>query len=90
MKSFQGREIREEVGLEIKNIHYFGSQSWPFPNSLMIAFLAEYASGELSVNHQELETANWYHINQLPPLPHHKSIARQMIESYVKNNAGSQ
>jgi NAD+ diphosphatase len=80
------REICEEVGLEIKNIRYFGSQPWPFPNSLMVGFLAEYASGELCVNHQELEDANWYKINQLPKLPTGISIARQMIERFLMMN----
>ncbi|EDN66291.1 NTP pyrophosphohydrolases containing a Zn-finger, probably nucleic-acid-binding [Beggiatoa sp. PS] len=77
------REIREEVGLEVKNICYFGSQPWPFPNSLMIAFTAEYASGELSINYDELEDAKWYNKNDLPPLPSPQSIARRMIEAFL-------
>ncbi len=77
------REIREEVGIEIKNLRYFGSQPWPFPNSLMIAFLAEYASGELNVNDDELEEAGWYNADKLPPLPLPQSIARRMIESFL-------
>ena len=77
------REIKEEVGLEIKNIRYFGSQSWPFPNSLMIAFTAEYASGELKINQEELEDGGWYLTDNLPLLSTPKSIARRMIESFI-------
>jgi NAD+ diphosphatase len=77
------REIREEVGIEIKNLRYFGSQPWPFPNSLMIAFTAEYASGELNVNDDELEDASWYNADNLPPLPLSQSIARRMIDSFL-------
>jgi NAD+ diphosphatase len=77
------REIQEEVGLQVKNVCYFGSQSWPFPNSLMIAFTAEYASGELTINDHELETAAWFDVKQLPEhLPPKLSIARRLIDSF--------
>jgi NAD+ diphosphatase len=79
------REILEEVGLEVQNIRYLGSQSWPFPNSLMIAFTAEYAGGELTVNHAELEAAAWYSPPNLPILPSTRSIARHLIENFLKN-----
>lgn len=83
------REVREEVGIEIKNIAYFGSQPWPFPHSLMIAFTAEYDSGDLSVEHNELLHADWYAIDDIPgiklkPIPF--SIARQLIGSFIENN----
>lgn len=77
------REIREEVGIEVKNIRYFGSQPWPFPNSLMIAFLAEYAGGEIVLEEDELDDANWFSPDALPPIPPPISIARQMIDSFA-------
>lgn len=79
------REIREEVGLEIKNLRYFGSQPWPFPHSLMIAFTAEYASGELMIDPKELDDAGWYDIHHLPLLPAPSSIARHLIEWFVNS-----
>jgi len=79
------REIIEEVGIKVKNIRYFGSQPWPFPNSLMIGFVAEYESGEISVDGVEIEAADWYHIDNLPELPKKLSIARVIIDWYVKN-----
>lgn len=80
------REIMEEVGIKVKNIKYFGSQPWPFPNSLMIGFLAEYESGEISVDGVEIEAADWYDIDNLPELPKKLSIARVIIDWYVKNS----
>ncbi len=77
------REIREEVGLEVKNIRYFGSQPWPFPNSLMIAFLADYANGEIVLEKDELEDASWFSPHALPPVPPPISIARRMIDAFV-------
>ena len=55
-----GRETREEVGVEVRNIRYFGSQPWPFPHSLMIAFTAEYAGGEVRPDGVEIEEARWF------------------------------
>lgn len=77
------REIQEEVNLAIKNIRYFGSQPWPFPNSLMVAFTAEYAGGDLQIDHNELEAAAWYRAAQLPELPPQRSIAYRLIEDYL-------
>lgn len=80
------REIREEVGLEIKNLNYFGSQPWPFPNSLMIAFTCEYAGGEIVIAPDEMADAGWYGIDNLPRIPPRISIARQLIDWFVANN----
>jgi len=78
------REIMEEVGLKVKNIRYFGSQQWPFPSSLMLAFTAEYESGELQINHDELEDGGWYHFSQLPKSPTQKSIAWKMLQWFIQ------
>jgi NAD+ diphosphatase len=74
------REILEEVGITVKNIRYFGSQPWPFPNSLMVAFTAEYGGGEIRLNASELTDAGWFAANDLPELPSPLSIARRLIE----------
>jgi NAD+ diphosphatase len=79
------REIREEVGLEVNNIRYFGSQPWPFPNSLMVGFLADYAGGEITVDNQELMTADWFAARSLPQVPPRISIARQLIDWFVES-----
>lgn len=77
------REICEEVGVEVKNLRYFGSQPWPFPNSLMIGFTADYASGEVRTDPTEIEDAGWYSADDLPQLPPKVSIARAMIDRFV-------
>ncbi|MDR2924578.1 MAG: NAD(+) diphosphatase [Azoarcus sp.] len=74
------REIREEAGIEICNIRYFGSQSWPYPHSLMVGFIADYRCGELSAQTSEIEDVAWFRRDALPVLPHPGSIARRMIE----------
>lgn len=77
------RETREEVGIEIKNIRYFGSQPWPFPNSLMLGFTAEYAGGEIVPEPGEIEDAAWFDKTSLPPVPGELSIARKLIDWFV-------
>ena len=75
------RETREEVGVEIKNIRYFGSQPWPFPNNLMIAFTAEYAGGPVTPDGVEIEAAAFFDADELPNLPPGISISRRMINT---------
>jgi len=75
------RETREEVGVEVKNIRYFGSQPWPFPHSLMVAFTAEYAGGEIRPDGVEIEEARWFDADQLPRLPPPISISRRLIDT---------
>jgi len=79
------REIGEEVGIEVKNICYFGSQPWPFPDSLMIAFTAEYAKGEIIADPSEIADAGWFSADNLPPVPPKISIARQLIDWFTEN-----
>jgi len=75
--------VREEVGLEIRNLRWFGSQCWPFPHSLMLGFFADYAGGELVLQAEEIEDARWYHRHQLPTLPHASTIAHRMIQAWL-------
>jgi NAD+ diphosphatase len=75
------REVREEVGVEVTNPVYFGSQSWSFPHSLMIAFTAEYAGGELVLDPNEIAEAHWFTPENLPNMPPSLSIARKLIDA---------
>lgn len=78
------REIEEEVGIQVRNIRYFGSQPWPFPDSLMIGFTAEYAGGEITIDDTEIGEAGWFALDQLPTLPGKISIARRLIDSFIE------
>jgi NAD+ diphosphatase len=78
------REVAEEVGVRVKNLRYFASQPWPFPHSLMIAFVCDWASGELKPQASEIEAANWFEVLQLPKLPSKISIARRLIDAVVE------
>lgn len=78
------REVREETNLEIKNIRYFGSQPWPYPSGLMVGFTAEYESGTLSLQEEELTTADFFHYKNLPEIPRKLSMARMLIDDWMK------
>lgn len=78
------REVKEEVGIEVKNITYFGTQAWPFPNSLMIGFTAEYSSGDILPDGFEIEDAQWFSAEKLPALPGKISISRKLIDHFLK------
>ncbi len=78
------REIYEEVRIEVKDIKYFGSQPWPYPNSLMIGFSATYANGEIEIDGDELADASWFTRNNLPQIPPKLSIARRLIDWFVE------
>ncbi|HSO25981.1 MAG TPA: NAD(+) diphosphatase [Methanobacteriaceae archaeon] len=83
------RETREEVGLKVKNIEYFGSQPWPYPHSLMIGFTAEYESGKIEVDGKEIAHAKWFEVDDLPEPPSRISIAGELIDWFVENYSGS-
>ena len=78
------REVFEEVGIDVCNIRYFGSQPWPFPDSLMVAFTAEYAGGDITLDDNEIVTADWYSAANLPGVPGKISIARRLIDWFVE------
>ena len=82
------REVFEEVGLEIDNLKYLGSQGWPFPNSLMLGFHAQYSAGEIVMQADEIEDARWFAIDDLPLLPPVNSISRYLIELYLAPRLG--
>ena len=78
------REVKEETGIEVQNLRYVGSQNWPFPSQLMAGFVADYAGGEITVDHEELEDARWFCRASMPAaLPATRSIARWIIDAYA-------
>lgn len=84
------REVFEEVGLQVGNIRYFGSQPWPFPNSLMIGFLADYAGGEIAVDGVEITEAAWFKADHLPHRPSSAvSISGELIDWFVDLQNGN-
>lgn len=79
------REVLEEVGLQVRELRYFGSQPWPFPHSLMLAFTAQYAGGEIVVDRSEIAEARWFGPrDDLPPIPPlGLSIAGHLIHAHL-------
>ena len=77
------REVLEETGIHIHNLHYCGSQAWPFPSQLMAGFTADYHSGEITVDNDELEDAAWFRADDLPILPSRRSISRFLIDRWL-------
>jgi NAD+ diphosphatase len=77
------REIHEEVGIEVRDVRYFGSQAWPFPNSLMVGFTARWASGEIAPDGVEILEAAWFRAGDLPNIPPRISISRELIDWFV-------
>jgi NAD+ diphosphatase len=77
------REVREEAGIEVTDVGYFGSQPWPFPHQLMVAFTARWAGGEIAIDETELVDARWFSPEALPELPARLSIARRLVDAWL-------
>lgn len=78
------REVKEETGIAVKNIRYFGSEPWPFPDSLMVGFTADFAGGELVIDNNEIESAFWFDREHLPRIPEKLSISRALIDWWLE------
>jgi NAD+ diphosphatase len=83
------REIREEAGIELRDVQYFGSQPWPLTSSLMIGFVAQWARGELVADETEIVDAGWFSPDALPRMPGKLSIARELIDDFVARYGSS-
>ena len=79
------REVKEETGLDVKNITYFGNQPWPYPSGLMVGFIADYAGGEINLQDEELSSGDFYTRDNLPELPRKLSLARKMIDWWIEH-----
>ena len=86
LKSTVKREVFEEVGIKVKNITYYKSSPWSFPNSLMIGFFAEYESGEINVDGNEIVHADWFTKDNFPNIPKKFTLARKLIDKYIEKN----
>ena len=84
LESAARREVREEVGVDVGELNYFGSQPWPFGRSLMVGFIGRWAAGDIRVDRAEIAEAAWFTADHLPAaLPPPVSIARRMIEAFL-------
>lgn len=83
------REINEEVGLKVHNLRYITSQSWPFPHSFMLGFHAQYLSGDINIQAEEIEDARWFSIKKLPELSPPQAISRYLIDLYIAEQLGT-
>ncbi|MEM7691249.1 MAG: NAD(+) diphosphatase [Pseudomonadota bacterium] len=78
------REVREEVGVTVDTCEYYGSQPWPFPNQLMLGFFADYVEGDIQPDQTEIADAQWFAVDDLPPIPPSTSIAGQLIREHCR------
>lgn len=83
------REVKEEVGVDVGDIRYFGSQSWPFPHSLMLGFFATWKAGEIVCDPTEIVDAKWFEAGALPVIPPPLSISRQLIDAWLNDVRGA-
>jgi NAD+ diphosphatase len=83
------REVKEEVGVDVHKVSYFASQPWPFPSNLMIAYTAEYVSGDVVIDKTEIADAKWFSLDKLPLLPPSISLSRRLIDSFVSSRRSS-
>lgn len=81
------REVKEETGINIKNLRYFASQPWPYPSGLMVGFTAEYAGGTIRIQDEELTEARFFHRTRLPEIPPKLSMARMLIDDFIEKNS---
>ncbi len=83
------REVLEEAGVRLGSLRYLASQPWPFPHQLMLAYLAEYQSGDIRLDEEELLDARWWPLDALPPIPPPQTIAGQLIARYIEERKSS-
>ncbi len=76
------REVEEEIGVQVDNIRYFSSQSWPFPHSLMLGYICDYAGGEIRVDGKEIVEARWGRLEDFPLRPGEFAISGQLMKAF--------